>query len=191
VRVGLLGGTFDPVHLGHLRAAELAREALGLEQVLFVPAGRPPHRSDGVSAPHHRYAMVALAVEDQGAFVSSDMELRREGPSYTVDTLEALHDERPGDEIVLVVGADTLPELGSWRSAERIMALCSVAVVPREGAARGSGGAAAGGRVRLLPEAGLPIAATALRQRVREGRSIRYLVPGGVADYIAKAGLYR
>lgn len=189
MKLGLLGGTFDPVHLGHLRAAELAREALGLDEVLFVPAARPPHRPDEVSSPHHRYAMVALAVAGQPAFTSSDLELGREGPSYTVDTLEALHRARPGDEIVLVVGGDTLPDLDSWRSADRILALSSVAVVPRGGPA--SEGGTGRDRVSVLPEPGLPISATDLRRRVREGRSIRYLVPDAVADYIAKAGLYR
>jgi nicotinate-nucleotide adenylyltransferase len=188
VRTGLLGGTFDPIHLGHLRAAECAREALALEAVVLVPAGVPPHRQAPQASALDRFAMVSLASAENPRFVASDVELRRQGPSYTVETLSELRAERPDDELVLIVGADTLPEMASWREAGRVFSLCEVAVVTRPGAAQ----AQAGDGRRVSPVAGpaLDISSSAIRQLVREGRSVRYLVPPAVADYIDKRGLY-
>lgn len=199
MRVGLLGGTFDPIHLGHLRGAENAREEIGLDQVIVMPSGTPPHRPGPATSPLDRYAMVCLATASHPAFVPSDLELRRDGPSYTVDTLEALHRERPGDRFVLIVGSDTLPELGTWWRADRLAALCEVAVVARPGvsetdgpgdAPRGAGGTPMF-RSSRVEGPGLPISATAVRERAGHGRSLRYLVPDAVADYITKRGLYR
>lgn len=199
MRVGLLGGTFDPIHLGHLRGAENAREESGLDQVIVMPSGTPPHRPGPATSALDRYAMVCLATASHPAFVPSDLELRRDGPSYTVDTLEALHRERPGDRFVLIVGSDTLPELGTWWRADRLAALCEVAVVARPGASEPAGP----GDAPRRPEAttlfrasrvagpGLAISATAVRERAGHGQSLRYLVPDAVADYIAKRGLYR
>jgi len=108
-----MGGTFDPIHFGHLRAAEAAREALGLDRVLFVPAHVPPHRRGPLSAPRDRFAMVSLATAMNPAFVPSDVELRRDGPSYTVETLRQVAQELPGASLVLIVGADTYPEMST------------------------------------------------------------------------------
>ena len=195
MRVGLLGGTFDPIHLGHLRAAENAREALGLDRVAFVPAGLPPHRARPASPALDRFAMVSLATAAHPAFVAWDVELRREGPSYTVDTVSGVLDERPSDTVVVIVGADTYPEMATWRDPERLFALCTVAVVARPG--EGSAGDSPlrapypGARgVESVSGPALPISSTQIRTRVREGRSVRYLVPDAVADYIAKRGLY-
>jgi nicotinate-nucleotide adenylyltransferase len=124
--------------------------------------------------------------------VADDLELRREGPSYTVDTVAQLHEERPGDELVLIVGSDTLPELPSWKDHDRLRRMCTVAVVtrPEDGRAdAGDGGAEAAG-LRRVPGPGLPVSATEIRRRVKEGRSVRYLVPDA-RGYIAKRGLYR
>jgi nicotinate-nucleotide adenylyltransferase len=189
VKLGLLGGTFDPVHLGHLRAAETAREALALERVLFLAARQPPHRSGVVSSPLDRYAMVCLATAGSPAFVPSDLELRREGPSYTVDTLRALAGEHPGDELVLIVGSDTFPEMPGWHDPEGILALCQVAVIDRPGSA--SAPAPGWDRVRRLEGPELPISSTLVRRLAGSGRSVRHLVPDAVADYISKRGLYR
>jgi nicotinate-nucleotide adenylyltransferase len=190
-----MGGSFDPIHLGHLRAAENAREALSLEKVLFIPAGQPPHKPQGtVSSAVDRFSMVALGTAGHAVFVPDDLEIRRGGPSYTAETLDELAKGRPDAEIFLIVGADTLPEMKSWREPERIFALCTVAVASRP--SDGGGGPAHGGeapngaRVVAVPGPGLPLSATAVRQRVREGRSVRYLVPDPVADYIAKRRLY-
>jgi nicotinate-nucleotide adenylyltransferase len=190
-----MGGTFDPIHLGHLRAAENAREGLGLDEVRFLPAQVPPHRAAPASSARDRYAMVALATALNPHFVADDLELRRDGPSYTVDTISRLRDERPGDAVVLIVGSDTLPELPTWKDHDRLFRMCTVAVVSRpEGAGPDDGGSTPAGTidgVRRLPGPGLAVSATDIRRRVKEGLSIRYLVPETVADYIAKRGLYR
>ena len=188
-----MGGTFDPIHLGHLRAAENAREALSLYEVAFVPAGVPPHRPGPQSSALDRYAMVSLATAGNRAFVACDLELRRQGASYTVDTVAALLDARPGVSLVLIVGSDAFAEIATWKDPERLFGLCSVAVVTRPGdgappAARAPFGP---GRVERVDSPGLAVSATAIRQRVGEGLSVRYLVPDAVADYIDKRGLYR
>lgn len=188
MRLGVLGGTFDPIHLGHLRAAEAAREALALDRVWFVPAHRPPHREPPAASALDRYAMVCLATADHEAFVASDAELRREGPSYTVDTLALLRAERPADQLVLIVGSDSFREMHAWKEPARLAALCQVAVVARPGEA---GRDAASETVRHVDAAGLPVSASEVRQLLGQGRSVRYLVPSAVADYIVKRGLYR
>jgi nicotinate-nucleotide adenylyltransferase len=188
----VLGGTFDPIHLGHLRAAENAREALALDEVLFVPSGRPPHRTAPLSSGLDRFAMVALATALHPAFVASDVELARGGPSYTADTLEELRRGQPADALFLIVGSDTFPEMQSWKDPERLFALCTVAVADRPGApAAVPPRPGTTMRVERLSGPGLAVSATEVRQRVREGRSVRYLVPEGVADYVVKRGLYR
>lgn len=193
MRIGLLGGTFDPIHLGHLRAAENAREGLSLDRVALVPAGLPPHRPQPASSAWDRFAMVALAAAGHPHFVAWDLEVRRDGRSYTVDTVSALVEGRPEDAVVVIVGSDTFPEMTTWREPERLFSLCTVAVVPRPGEREdlplkapfpGSRG------VEAVSGPALPISSTLIRQRVRDGRSVRYLVPDGVADYITKRGLY-
>jgi nicotinate-nucleotide adenylyltransferase len=187
--MGVMGGTFDPIHLGHLRAAETAREALALERVAFVPAAVPPHRAAPAASALDRYAMVCLGTAAHPAFSASDVELRRGGPSYTVDTVEALLREDPRRELVLVVGSDNVGELLGWKDAARLLQMCSVAVVSRPGSPLDA--AAPEGRLQRLEGASLDVSASDVRSRVRDGRSIRYLVPDGVADYIEKRGLYR
>jgi nicotinate-nucleotide adenylyltransferase len=192
VRVGVLGGTFDPIHLGHLRAAETAREGLGLDLVAFVPSAVPPHRSGPLSAALDRFAMACLASAGHAHFVVWDTELKRSGPSYTVDTLAALRTERPDDDLVLVVGSDTWPEMTGWREPERIFSLAEVAVVGRPGQPAPDTTPpfpGARGVVRVEGPA-LAISATSIRERVRRGESVRYLVPDPVAEYVAKRRLY-
>lgn len=188
--LGILGGTFDPLHLGHLRAAENAREAFGLQRVLFVPAARPPHRPTPRTSALDRFAMTCLATAGHPAFVPSDVELAREGPSYTVDTLAELATAHPDDELLLIVGADTLADVGNWRAAERIFDLCALGVVDRPGAAPPETVAPPGARVRRAAGPGLDVSATLVRERASRGLSLRYLVPDGVADYVAKRRLY-
>lgn len=187
-----MGGTFDPIHLGHLRAAENAREGLALDEVRFLPAQLPPHRPAPVSSARDRFAMVALATALHPRFVADDLELQREGPSYTVDTIARLREARPDDEVVLVVGSDTLPELSTWKDHDRLFRMCTVAVVtrPEDGRPEDAAETQANG-VRRVSGPGLAVSATEIRRRVKEGRSIRYLVPETVADYITKRGLYR
>jgi nicotinate-nucleotide adenylyltransferase len=188
--IGIMGGTFDPIHLGHLRAAELARETLGLARVLFVPAGQPPHRHAPGASALDRWAMVCLATAAHQGFEASDVEIVRDGPSYAVDTVDALRRSHPTDDFVLIVGSDTLPEMSSWREPDRLFALCRVAVVDRPGCGEAT---SASGSLQALNVSGLglDVSATAIRQLAAAGRSVRHLVSDGVADHILKRGLYR
>lgn len=191
--LGVMGGTFDPIHFGHLRAAETAREALDLDRVAFVPSRVPPHRPAAAAAALDRFAMVCLATAGHPRFLPSDIELAREGPSYTVDSLRLLAEEHPGERLVLIVGSDAFPEMAAWRDPEAIFARCAVAVVARSGEAAPQETAPlpASAEVVRIDGPALVISSTEIRRRVAEGRSIRYLVPEPVADYIAKRGLYR
>jgi len=192
MRIGLFGGTFDPVHLGHLRAAETAREALELELVAFLPSAVPPHRTAPLSAAEDRLAMARLATASHPCFQAWDTELRRPGPSYTVDTVDALVAERSRDSFVLLVGADTWPEMTQWREPERLFALVEVAVAERPGspALALEPPFPAARAVHRVCGPSLPISASAVRERVRHGQSVRYLVPDAVAEYIAARRLY-
>jgi nicotinate-nucleotide adenylyltransferase len=196
-----MGGTFDPIHLGHLAVAEEAREALGLECVLFVPAGLPPHKPDTATSVADRVAMVQLAIDDNPAFRLSRIEVEREGPSWTVDTLETLAAEGRSagrePDLTLILSAETFSGLPTWRAPERLLALARVAVVPRAGheAPDDEWLAAhfpdATSRVVRLDGPRLHISSTAIRERIAAGRSIRYLVPDAVARYIGDHGLYQ
>ncbi len=194
--VGILGGTFDPVHHGHLVIAEEAREALGLERVLLVPAAAPPHKPGRpVTDAVHRLAMAELAVAGNPSFEVSRLELDRGGTSFTVDTLEAL---RAGGivEPWFILSAEALADFPSWRDPGRILDLARLAVVPRGGSdPLGSAWFTArfpdrGDRVRFLSGPLLPISGSVVRRRAAAGRSVRYLVPDAVAAYIAQHSLY-
>jgi nicotinate-nucleotide adenylyltransferase len=193
LRIGLYGGTFDPIHLGHLRAAETAREAMALDLVAFLPAAVPPHRGAPLSPAADRLEMARLATAPHPSFEAWDAELRRPGPSYTVETVSSLLCERASDTFVLVVGADTWPEIVTWREPQKLLSLVEVAVVDRPGYPAGEPAAPfAGARgVRRAQGPSLPVSATEVRDRARHGRSVRYLVPDAVAEYIAARRLYR
>jgi nicotinate-nucleotide adenylyltransferase len=189
--VGLLGGTFDPIHLGHLRAAETAREGLGLDLVVFLPSGEPPHRTGPLAPALDRFTMACLASAGHPHFAVWDTELKRSGPSYTVDTLDGLRAEHPDDELVLVVGGDTWPEMTGWREPERLFSLAEVAVVGRPGQPSSAVTPPfPGARVGRVEGPALPISATSIRDLVARGESVRYLVPLAVAEFIARRGLY-
>jgi nicotinate-nucleotide adenylyltransferase len=205
MRLGVFGGSFDPVHYGHLIAAECAREQAGLDRVLFVPAAAPPHKPGAALAEgRHRLEMLALATGGNDAFAVSSIELDRGGTSYTSDTLATLAADQPGDQLVLVLGPDSLAGLPTWREPARIAALAEIVPVERDLLDDLAAAAAAGGladslgqdearaildrRVRM-PAIG--IRATDLRAAVAAGRSIRYSTPRAVERYIATHGLYR
>jgi nicotinate-nucleotide adenylyltransferase len=208
VKLGVLGGTFNPIHLAHLRLAEELRESLELERVLLIPAGEPALKHRQVAPAAHRLEMVRRAAASNPAFEVDDLEIRRSGPSYTVDTLRALRARHPGAALWFLVGADTLPELESWREPERLFELASFAVATRPGyAARlrellpralaapfrdGPSGLvhASGNELRAVPFTPLDISASDVRRRAARGESIRYLVPDEVREYIAKHHLY-
>jgi nicotinate-nucleotide adenylyltransferase len=193
--VGMMGGTFDPIHVGHLMIAEAAREALALDRVLFVPAGLPPHKPAAEVTPvEHRVAMVELAIAGNAAFELSRVEVDRPGPSFTVDTVERLAADA---DVVVILSAETFHELPTWHEPERLFAAARVAVVPREGypapdrawlAATFPGRE---DRVAYVKAPHLGLSSTAIRERVASGRSIRYVVPDAVAAYIADHHLYR
>ena len=195
-RTAVLGGSFNPIHYGHLLLADDVAELLGLDRVLFVPASRPPHKPNADLAPAaDRYAMVELAITGHSKFAVSDVEFRRPGPSYTVDTLEALR--IPRDELFLIVGSETFLDLLTWRSPRRVAELAQLAVVPRVGSAFDLESAAVRkvaheiGHEPMVVRAGsLPISASDLRRRVREGRSIAYRLPEAVGAYIRANRLY-
>jgi nicotinate-nucleotide adenylyltransferase len=199
--IGILGGTFDPIHLGHLALAREARAELGLEQVLFVPNADPPHkRGQAVTAAHHREAMVARAIEPEPAFVLSRVELERPGPSYAVDTVTEMAarsraEGRP--EPWFVLSAEVLEGFHSWRDPEGILRHCRVAVAPRPGAEpldRDWVTAQFPGfeeRFAFLPGPELAIASTAIRERVGRGQPVDALLPETVLRYIEAEGLYR
>ena len=194
--VGILGGTFDPIHHGHLAIAEEAREALGLERVLFMPAALPPHKpGQPVTDPVHRLEMVRLAVAGNPAFEASDLEVLRGGASYTVDTLEALRADGL-QQPWLILSSEALALLPSWREPRRILELARLAIVPRGGfdplgpAWVEAAFPGAAGRATFLPGPLLPISGSVVRRRARAGRSVRYLVPDAVAVYIAAHRLY-
>jgi nicotinate-nucleotide adenylyltransferase len=199
---GILGGTFDPIHVGHLAMAEAVREILGLEQVLFVPTGIPVHKPGRpISPATDRAAMVAVAIAHNPAFVLSRVEVDRPGPSYAVDTLELLtHDIATGPadppDLTFILSAEAYAGLPTWKRPERVLELCRMAVVPRPGAARADPSSmdravpGALARTVLVEAPLLDISASAIRDRVATGRSIRYLVPDAVIAYIGDHGLY-
>ena len=212
--VGILGGTFDPIHVAHLRAAEELREAEGLDEIRFVPSAVPPHKgAGGITAAAHRLRMVELAVAHEPGFRVWPVELQRGGPSYSVDTLRALRAEiGTAARVVFALGRDAFADFASWKDPAEICALCDIVVLTRPPwsttltladlpvAARGAFcydvssdtfRHASGHLVKLIAITPLDISATAIRDRVRTGRSIRYLVPTPVEDYIASHRLYR
>jgi len=200
--LGVFGGTFDPIHLAHLAVAQEAAESLGLERVVFIPAGRPPHKPDReITSGEDRFAMVELAIAGNDRFTLDRLELDRQGPSYTVDTLEALHASRIAagvlGDLVLIVSAEAFLGLMSWRSPRRILELARVVVAPRDGyPAAGPDFLAAhlpdlADRATFLDSPRLRLSASELRARAAADRSLRYLVPDAVAAYIGDHALYR
>jgi nicotinate-nucleotide adenylyltransferase len=203
MRIGLFGGTFDPVHLGHLALVEACREGAGLHRVVLVVAGAPPHKAGRPITPAvHRVEMARLAAAGHPALSVDDRETRRAGPSYTIDTLREFRAEcAPGDEVCWLIGADSLPELPSWRRAAEILDLAPVVTASRPGHDVRAGleaVAARLGRERadrlaagVVPMPLMGISSTDLRERAAAGRSLRYLVPDAVREYIEARGLYR
>jgi len=200
-RIGIMGGSFDPVHMGHLVIAQDAVERLNLSEVVFVPAAIPPHKQQLQRADAgHRLEMLRLAVESNPRFSISDIEVERGGVSYTVDTLKALRDLHPDAALLLIVGSDTLVELHTWHETERILELCEVATFLRPGE---DSVEAIAEKIQLPPEQKkrvlrnlvdahrIEVSSSEIRMRRAEGRGIQYLVPPEVERYIHKQGLYQ
>lgn len=188
-RLGVLGGTFDPVHFGHLILAEHAREQLSLDSVLFVPAGLPWRKADrAITGAEHRLEMLRLAIDDNPAFAISELETQKAGPSYTADTLAALTSENPGAHLYFILGEDALHDLPNWRDPARITALATLAVARRPGATESL--TAEDESVAWISMPPIGVTSTVIRERVGAGLSIRYLTPDPVAAYIRGQRLY-
>lgn len=191
MNIGLYGGSFNPPHLGHLIVAETLREQFRLDQIWWIPARQPPHKAEAtLVSPQHRLAMTRRATHDHPAFAVSDVEVQRAGASYTVDTVRALQTAHPDETFSLLLGSDSLRHFSAWRDPEEIVARVSLIVYPRPGAAEVDVESSLAGRVRFAEAPLLAISGTAIRARLRAGRSIRYLVPEAVRVYIEQHGLY-
>ena len=188
VRLGLFGGTFDPPHIGHLNAAVQARHELGLETVEFMVANDPWQKRDGriLTPAHHRMEMARMATEDVTGVEASDLEVRRGGPSYTIDTVQSLAAD--GDvEVVVIVGFDVARGLDTWHRASELRSQATIAVADRGGS---TGELPRGWRIERFSNSPMEVSSTALRKKVRDGAPIEVLVPKSVIDYIDHQGFY-
>lgn len=190
-RIGILGGTFNPIHLGHLLIAQDAVDAARLDRVLFIPSATPPHKAlHGNVSATHRLRMVNLAIAGDKRFAVDDLEIRRGGKSYSVDTLAALRKRHPRASFHFIIGADSLDELHLWKDARRLVRLCRFIAVTRPGY-KGKPARLPGLRYRLLHTHPCDIASRDIRARAARGKSIRYLVPEAVVRYIQRHKLYQ
>ena len=193
-----MGGTFDPIHLGHLATAEAVREIFSLDEILFIPAARPPHKLNrSITAEHHRLTMTKLATRSNKFFRVSDMELQRTGLSYTLDTVNELHKIfGQSTELFFIIGADSLADLSKWHAARELVAKCHFIATTRQGvdvdfsAVEKFFGSSAREHIHRVTTPGLEISSTDIREKVRQRRSIKYLVPEVVEEYIAREELY-
>jgi len=193
LKLGIFGGTFNPIHSGHLLIAQDASEAFGLSRVMFIPSAVPPHkRVKDLADGRHRLAMVRRAIRGNPRFESSDIELRRGNVSYTIDTVNALRRRHPRARMFLLIGSDSLNEFHTWRSAAQLTRRCRVIAVLRPGEKRFRFARRRLPHLRPLTLRAHPfdVSSTEIRARVRAGKSIRYLVPESVRSYIARHKLY-
>lgn len=195
MKLGIVGGTFDPVHVGHIAMAEAGADCAALDRVLLIPSNVPPHRSAAVAPAADRLEMSRLAAAGHRRLEVSDIELRRPGPSYTVDTLRQLKTERPGDELCLVLGWDAARDIGAWRSPDELMRLAGLVIVTRPGYSRPSPAdlAAAGidaARVVICDAQTPEVDSTDVRRLIEEGGSLKGVLDPAVELYIRRRGLY-
>lgn len=208
---GILGGTFNPVHYGHLRSAEEVREILSLERIIFIPASIPPHKTEGLIPFHHRYRMVEIAISDNQFFAVSDIEARRGGKSYSVETLEQLKEKEGDRELYFIVGSDAFSQFRTWKRPHDILKVANIVVIERPGFSidnirkyievelgipfqyNGDNEIkiATGKSIHLMKVTILDISSSEIRKKVQRGESIKYLVPLGVENYIMLNNLYR
>jgi len=190
-KIGILGGTFDPPHLGHLIVAQEVQDKLKLDRIFFVPACLPPHKKKvRISAAFHRLRMVQLAIQDNPNFEVLDLELKRKGPSYTVDTLRVLKDAYTQTQFHLILGIENLKHIHTWRNPEGIFKLSKVVFISRPGATLNKTHKWLN-YSRLLAVKEIDISSTDIRERLRKGKSIRYMVPEKVLQYIQRHNLYK
>jgi len=201
MKIGIFGGSFNPIHNGHLILAECVRDTLGLQKVIFIPNGEPPHKDGSdLAGPDHRAAMVRSSVMLNPRFDFSDIELKREGTSYTIDTVRELLRRRQADQLYFIIGADSIPELPTWVEIEELGKLCRFVVGARPGFSMDKLETLEGKlpaefiqnlKDNFIEMPLIDISASDIRQRVREGKSIRHLVPNEVLDYVRTNDLYR
>ena len=197
MRTGLLGGTFNPPHAGHLVCAQEAHTQLGLDRVVFMPVHSPPHKEvEQDPGVEHRVALCGLAVAADPRFEVSRLEADTPGRSFTVDTLRRLHESSPEDELTFIMGGDMAYSLSTWHEPEAVLSLATLGVAEREGVGRADitdhlSGLAGADRIRFFDMPRIDISSSQIRRRVAAGQPIRYLVPDAVADYIVSEGLYR
>jgi nicotinate-nucleotide adenylyltransferase len=190
-RVGLFGGSFNPPHLAHLALAEAARDQMGLDRVVWMPAAVPPHKQHRhLPAGEHRLEMTRRAIEGNPAFVVSDLEIAREGVSYTIDTIRTLQEAFPETDFHLLLGGDSLAQFETWAQPEDIVRRVPLVVYPRPGSTIAGVSAYVMARVTVLDRPLLDPSSTAIRRLMRAGRSVRYLVPDAVLAYAAEHELY-
>ena len=198
-KIGIMGGTFDPIHYGHLVAAEGARHHFSLDKVIFVPAARPPHKTQRViSEPEHRLQMTSLAIASNSRFEVSDLEVERAGLSYTIDTVRAVSELYSGAKIYFITGADAVLEILTWHKVGELLKMAVFIAATRPGYRLESLAGnfrgvfdKARGNIATMEVPALAISSTDIRQRVRDGRPIKYLLPEPVEKYIISTGLYR
>ncbi|KTS04974.1 MULTISPECIES: nicotinate-nucleotide adenylyltransferase [Microbacterium] len=188
-RIGVMGGTFDPIHHGHLVAASEVAQSFDLDEVVFVPTGRP-WQKDEVTASEHRYLMTVIATASNPQFTVSRVDIDRDGPTYTIDTLRDLKSQRPGADLFFITGADAVAQILSWRNHQELWDLAHFVAVSRPGHVLTTEGLPTED-VSQLEIPALSISSTDCRARVRRGHPVWYLVPDGVVQYIAKHHLYR
>jgi nicotinate-nucleotide adenylyltransferase len=192
MKIGVFGGTFNPPHIGHLIVVESVRDQLQLDRVLFIPSSSPPNKLDHTVAPaRHRLEMTRLAIDGAPAFELSDIEARRGGVSYTVETLRELSTANPRAELCVLIGADNLAEFQTWKSPDDILSVAQLVAMARPGYEKQSGASKFDRLATFVHVPQIGISSTEIRRRVKMGRSIRYLVPKNVEEYIGRTGLYR
>jgi nicotinate-nucleotide adenylyltransferase len=192
MKIGIFGGTFNPPHMGHLITLESVRDQLKFDEVIFIPSCQPPNKPSTILAPgHDRYEMTNLATRGNTSFKVSDIELRREGTTYTVDTLRHLAKEYAHDNLHFIMGADNYTEFETWKNPEEILTYADVVVMSRPGWDDIPGKSKFARSVHFLNVPLIGISGTDVRRRIKLGRSVRYLVPRPVEDYIAQRNLYK
>jgi nicotinate-nucleotide adenylyltransferase len=190
-KLGVLGGTFDPIHVGHLVLAEQVREKFQLEKIIFIPSASPPHKTEQKLSPaNHRFEMTRLAVEGNRYFFVSDIELKREGLSYTVETLRRLKELYKDSEIYFLTGSDVLDEITTWKDPEVIYKLAKIVIAVRPGFDELDPKDHFAKKSIIAKITGVDISSTQIREKVKKGESIKYLVPAKVEEYIRKKNLY-
>lgn len=191
-RLGIYGGTFNPIHTGHLIIAQEIYEQCKLDRLLFIPSARPPHKHHAnITSPGHRYQMVELAIRDDARFEASDLEIHRPGLSYTVETLTALHHLYGSSSLFFIIGADSLLEIDTWREPDRVFELATIVVVPRPGVDTSKANVRWRDQILMVQSPEVDISSTDIRKRVEAGQQIQYLVPHQVEAYIRENGLYK